>query len=37
MKSWNEAREFTTVYIVNEIEVFDGDNLIGKTKPFQII
>jgi len=35
MKSWNEAREFTTVYIVNEIEVFDGDNLIGKTKPFQ--
>ena len=35
MKNWNESIEFMTVYIVNEIEVFNGDNLIGKTKPFQ--
>jgi len=36
MKNWSEAREFTTVYIVNEIEVFDDDEiLIGNTKPFQ--
>jgi len=36
MKNWNEAREFTIVYIVNEIEVFDDDDiLIGNTKPFQ--
>jgi len=36
MKNWNEAKEFTTVYIVNEIEVFDDDDiLIGNTKPFQ--
>jgi len=36
MKNWSEAREFTTVYIVNEIEVFDDEDvLIGNTKPFQ--
>ena len=36
MINWNEAREFTIVYIVNEIEVFDDDDiLIGNTKPFQ--
>jgi len=36
MKNWSEIREFTTVYIVNEIEVFDDDDiLIGNTKPFQ--
>jgi len=36
MKNWSEAREFITVYIVNEIEVFDDDEiLIGNTKPFQ--
>jgi len=36
MKNWNEAREGMVVYIVNEIEVSDADNvLIGKTKPFQ--
>jgi len=35
MKNWIEAREFTTVYIVNEIEVFDDDVLIGNTKQFQ--
>jgi len=36
MKTWDEVREFMIVYIVDEIEVFDDNNiLIGKTKPFQ--
>ena len=36
MKNWNEIKEFMIVYITNEIELFDEDDiLIGKTKPFQ--
>ena len=36
MKNWSETRDFMTVYIVNEIEVFDDEDiLIGNTKPFQ--
>jgi len=36
MQNWNEASEGRTVYIVNEIEVFDdNDELLGKTKPYQ--
>ena len=28
MKNWNEAREGMVVYIVNEIEVSDADNVL---------
>ena len=35
MKNWNEAREGMTVYVINEIEVFEDDIKIGKTKTFQ--
>jgi len=36
MKSWSEAKIGMTVYITNEIELFDDeDNSIGKTKPLQ--
>jgi len=36
MKSWLEAKYGMTVYITNEIELFDNeDNLVGKTKPLQ--
>jgi len=36
MKNWNEAKESMAVYIVDEIEVFDDNDIsMGKTKPFQ--
>jgi len=36
MKNWNEARESMIVYIVNEIEVFDNNDVsMGNTKPYQ--
>ena len=35
MKNWNEAREGMTVYVINEIEVFEDETPIGKTKTFQ--
>jgi carbamoylphosphate synthase large subunit len=36
MKSWNEVEEGDIVYVRDEIEVYnDNEIVIGKTKPFQ--
>lgn len=35
MKSWNEIKKDMMVYIRDSIEVYEDDNIIGKTKPLQ--
>ena len=35
MKSWSELKSDMVVYIKNPIEIYDLDELLGTTKPYQ--